>query len=297
MTVVQVGDRTLTITNETKVLYQETGFTKGDVMGYYATVAPAILPHLHGRALTRKRFPDGSHTAGFFEKRCPDHRPEWLEVAVGPGDRDGLIHYCCINDVAALVWAGNMAALELHAPMALAADLDTPLALVFDFDPGAPAAMRECAQAALDVAEVLDAAKLKGFCKTSGSKGMQMYVPLNRPCTHEHASAVALAIGQVLERKDPARYLTNMTKAKRDGKVFIDWSQNSRHKTTIAPYSLRARPRPTVSTPVSWDEVEGAARGATDLVFEATDVMARVVELGDLFADVLTLVQTLPGQS
>jgi bifunctional non-homologous end joining protein LigD len=297
MTVVQVGERTLTITNETKVLYQETGFTKGDVMGYFATVAPAMLPHLRGRALTRKRFPDGAHTAGFFEKRCPDHRPEWLEVAVGPGDRDGVVYYCCINDVAALVWAGNMAALELHAPMALASDLETPLALVFDFDPGAPAAMRECAQAALDVAEVLDAAGLKGFCKTSGSKGMQMYVPINRACTHEHASAVALAIGQVLERKDPARYLTNMTKAKRDGKVFIDWSQNSRHKTTIAPYSLRARPRPTVSTPVSWTEVEAAARGAADLVFEATDVMARVAEHGDLFAEVLTLQQTLPGQS
>jgi bifunctional non-homologous end joining protein LigD len=296
MTVVQVGERTLTISNESKVLYTETGFTKGDVMGYYATVASAMLPHIRGRAMTRKRFPDGSHTAGFFEKRCPDHRPEWLDIAVGPGDRDGIINYCCINDVASLVWAANMAALELHAPMALASDLELPLAVVFDFDPGEGAAMRECAQAALDVAEVLDAAKLRGWCKTSGSKGMQMYVPVNGPCTHDHAGAVALAIGQVLERANSARYLTTMTKAKRDGKIFIDWSQNSRHKTTIAPYSLRARPRPTVSTPVSWDEVEEAARGANGLVFEATDVMARVAEHGDLFADVLTVVQTLPGQ-
>jgi bifunctional non-homologous end joining protein LigD len=296
MTTVQVGDRTLTISNETKVLYQEVGFTKGDVMGYYATIASAMVPHIAHRALTLKRFPDGSHTKGFFEKRCPSHRPDWVEVAVGPGDRDGIIQYCCINDVASLVWAANMAALELHAPMALAADLETPRALVFDFDPGEGAAMRACAQAAVDVAEVLDAAGLKGWCKTSGSKGLQMYVPVNGVCTHEHASAVALAIGQVLERREPKRYLTNMTKAKRDGKVFIDWSQNSRHKTTIAPYSLRARPRPTVSTPVSWTEVEQAAAGKTDLVFEAVDVMARVADQGDLFAEVLTFVQKLPGQ-
>jgi bifunctional non-homologous end joining protein LigD len=295
VTVVNVGDRTLTISNETKVLYTETGFTKGDVIAYYVTIAEAILPHLRGRALTRKRFPDGSHTAGFFEKRCPDHRPEWLSTAVGPGDRNGDIYYCCIDDVAALAWAANMAALELHAPMALACDLDTPRALVFDFDPGPGAAMRECAQAALDVAEVLAAAKLEGWCKTSGSKGMQMYVPVNTSTTHEHCGNVALAVGQVLERRDPKRYITNMTKAQREGKVFIDWSQNSRHKTTIAPYSLRARPRPTVSTPVTWAEVEAAAGGLQDLVFEAADVITRVRDHGDLFAEVLTRQQKLPG--
>jgi bifunctional non-homologous end joining protein LigD len=293
--VVQVGERTLSISNPDKVLYPATGFTKAEIITYYMAVAPFLLPHLAGRALTFKRFPDGVDKPGFFEKRCPGHRPPWVPVAAGPGDRGGVIEYCVLDEPAALVWSANLAALELHAPMALAADLETPRAVVFDFDPGAPAATVECAQAALDVAEVLDAAGLKGWCKTSGSKGIQLYVPVNGKCTHEQAGNVALAIGQVLERRAPERYLTVMTKAVRPGKIFVDWSQNSRHKTTIAPYSLRARERPTVSTPVSWDEIEEAARGSNPLVFDAEDVMARVLELGDLFAPVLSVKQTLPG--
>jgi bifunctional non-homologous end joining protein LigD len=292
---VQVGERTLTLSNPDKVLYPATGFTKAEIITYYMNVADVMLPHLAGRALTFKRFPDGVDKAGFFEKRCPGHRPPWVPVAAGPGDRGGVIEYCVLEEPAALVWSANLAALELHAPMALAVDLETPRAVVFDFDPGAPAATVECAQAALDVAEVLAAAGLKGWCKTSGSKGIQLYVPVNGTCTHEQASNVALAIGQVLERRTPERYLTVMTKAVRPGKIFVDWSQNSRHKTTIAPYSLRARERPTVSTPVSWDEIEQAARGANPLVFDADDVMARVRELGDLFAPVLSVKQTLPG--
>jgi bifunctional non-homologous end joining protein LigD len=296
MAVVQVGERTLTISNPDKVLYPATGFTKAEIIGYYATVAEVMLPHLAGRALTFKRFPDGADKPGFFEKRCPGHRPPWLPVAAGPGDRGGIIEYCVLDETAALVWSANLAALELHAPMARATDLENPLAVVFDFDPGPPAGIAACAQAALDVAEVLAAVNLRGWCKTSGSKGMQMYVPVNGPCTHERAGNVALAIGQVLERRLPEKYVTNMSKSVRPGKIFIDWSQNSRHKTTIAPYSLRARERPTVSTPVSWAEVEQAASGAADLVFDAVDVLARVKELGDLFAPVLTEVQTLPGE-
>lgn len=295
MPTVQVGERTLNLSNPDKVLYPATGFTKAEIITYYMAVAEVMLPHLAGRALTFKRFPDGVDKPGFFEKRCPSHRPPWVPVAGGPGDRGGVIEYCVIDEPAALVWSANLAALELHAPMALAADLETPRALVFDFDPGAPAAIAECAQAALDVAEVLAAAGLKGWCKTSGSKGIQMYVPVNTACTHEQAGNVALAVGQVLERRAPESYVTAMTKAIRSGKIFIDWSQNSRHKTTIAPYSLRARERQTVSTPVTWDEIETAARGATPLVFDADDVMARVRELGDLFAPVLTTVQHLPG--
>jgi bifunctional non-homologous end joining protein LigD len=292
---VQVGERTLTLSNPDKVLYPATGFTKAEIITYYMTVAEMMLPHLAGRALTFKRFPDGVDKPGFFEKRCPSHRPPWVPVAAGPGDRGGVIEYCVLDEPAALVWSANLAALELHAPMALASDLETPRAVVFDFDPGAPAATVECAQAALDVAEVLAAAGLKGWCKTSGSKGIQLYVPVNGTCTHEQAGNVALAIGQVLERRTPERYLTVMTKAVRPGKIFVDWSQNSRHKTTIAPYSLRARERPTVSTPVSWDEIEEAARGSNPLVFDAEDVMARVREMGDLFAPVLSVKQTLPG--
>jgi bifunctional non-homologous end joining protein LigD len=295
MPVVQVGERTLTLSNPDKVLYPATGFTKAEIITYYMTVAPFMLPHLAGRALTFKRFPDGVDKPGFFEKRCPGHRPPWVPVAAGPGDRGGVIEYCVLDEPAALVWSANLAALELHAPMALAEDLETPRAVVFDFDPGAPAATVECAQAALDVAEVLAAAGLKGWCKTSGSKGIQLYVPVNGKCTHEQAGNVALAVGQVLERRVPERYLTVMTKAVRPGKIFVDWSQNSRHKTTIAPYSLRARERPTVSTPVSWDEIEEAARGANPLVFDAEDVLARVRELGDLFAPVLSVKQKLPG--
>jgi bifunctional non-homologous end joining protein LigD len=294
MPAVKVGDRTLNISNPDKVLYPATGFTKSEIIAYYASIAPVMLPHLAGRALTFKRFPDGADKPGFFEKRCPGHRPDWLPVAVGPGDNRGVIEYCVLDEPAALVWSANLAALELHAPMALAADLDTPRAVVFDFDPGAPAATKECAQAALDVAEVLEAAGLEGWCKTSGSKGIQLYVPVNGPCTHEQAGNFAFAVGQLLERQQPDRYTTTMTKAVRPGKIFIDWSQNVRHKTTIAPYSLRAREHPTVSTPVTWDEIRQTAAGGIGLVFEADDVLDRVKRHGDLFAPVLEKVQKLP---
>jgi len=276
------------------VLYPEAGFTKAEVIDYYHRIAPTMVPHLAGRALTLRRWPNGVDSQGFFEKRCPKHAPDWLPTAVGPGDRDGIIEYCQFDEPAALVWAANMAALELHAPMALARDLEMPGAVVFDLDPGAPAAIRECASVALDIRDVLGAVDLSGYPKTSGSKGLQLYVPVNGPCTHEAASAFAHAVGQVVEKRRPKDALTVMTKAQRKNKVFIDWSQNSRHKTTIAVYSLRARPHPTVSTPVTWEEVEAAADGDDDLVFEAPDVLDRVDEHGDLFAPVLTEVQALP---
>jgi bifunctional non-homologous end joining protein LigD len=293
VTHVQVGERTLSLSNLDKVLYPATGFTKGQVIDYYARIAPILLPHLAGRALTFKRFPNGVDKPGFFEKRCPKHRPDWVPVATGPGDRDGPIGYCVLDEPAALVWAANLAALELHAPMALADDLDSPRTVVFDLDPGAPAAMRECAQVALSIHALLEQIGLQTWPKTSGSKGLQVYVPVNGPLTHEDASSFALAVGQVLEKQDPKRVLTSMAKVERKNKVFVDWSQNNRHKTTIAPYSLRARERPTVSTPVSWDEVAAAAAGGAELRFEASDVLARVERDGDLFAPVLTERQTL----
>jgi bifunctional non-homologous end joining protein LigD len=296
-TAVEVGGRSLTLSNLDKVLYPS-GFTKAQVIDYYARVAPYALPHLANRALTFKRFPNGTDTTGFFEKRCPKHRPPWLEVAEGPGDHNGTIEYCRIDEPASLVWAANMAAIELHSPMAHADDIDTPAAVVFDFDPGAPAAMRECCEVALGVNDVLAAVDLAGWCKTSGSKGLQLYVPLNSPASHEGAGEFALAVGQLLEKQHPGQVTTTMAKAARPGKVFVDWSQNTRHKTTIAPYSLRARPEPTVSTPVSWDEVSDCASAAIEpLRFEATDVLARVAQFGDLFEPVLTEVQTLPSRS
>lgn len=291
---VQVGERRLTLSNLDKVLYPN-GFTKAEVVDYMARIAPVAIPHWRHRGLTFKRFPDGTATAGFFEKRCPSHRPEWVPVALGPGDRRGGIDYCCLDEPAAAVWAANMAALEIHAPMALASDLDTPRAVVFDFDPGAPATIVDCAVVALGVRTVLDAVGLSGWCKTSGSKGLQMYVPLNtRGVTHDGCADFALAVGQVLERELKGQVTTVMAKAERPGKVFVDWSQNAYHKTTIAPYSLRAQPEPTVSTPVSWDEVQAIADGELAARFVAGDVLDRVEQFGDLFADVLHLEQRLP---
>jgi bifunctional non-homologous end joining protein LigD len=200
------------------------------------------------------------------------------------------------DEEAALVWAGNMAAIELHAPMALASDLDTPTMLVFDLDPGPPAAMRECCRVGLAVKAVLDAVGLQAVAKTSGSKGLQVYVPLNTPgATHQRAADVALAVGTLLAKQQPDEVVTTMTRSLRPGKVFVDWSQNARFKTTVAVYSLRARERPTVSTPVSWDEVSDGADGRDDLRFEAADVLDRVARLGDLFAPALTVRQELPG--
>jgi bifunctional non-homologous end joining protein LigD len=292
---VEVDGHELELSNLGKVLYPS-GFTKGEVIDYYARIAPVALPHLEGRALTFKRFPNGTETKGFFEKRCPDHRPSWVNVALGPGDRKGGIEYCCLDSPASLVWAANMAAIELHAPMALADDLDMPRAVVFDFDPGPGTEIGDCCAIALGVRDVLGAVNLDGCCKTSGSKGLQLYVPLNTPgATHAGAAEFALAVGQVMEKQLPKKVTTVMAKAVRPGKIFVDWSQNAHHKTTIAPYSLRARPAPTVSTPVSWDEVEACAAGDVELVFEAADVLARVAADGDAFEQVLTLEQELPG--
>lgn len=293
---VAVGDRTLSISNLDKVMYPVTGFTKSQVINYYARIAPAMLPHISGRCMTLRRWPNGVNGKSFFEKRCPGHRPDWVLTALGPGDGDSGIDYCTIEEPAALVWTANLAALELHGPMALAADLATPTMLVFDLDPGEPAGMTECCVVALELRQLLETIGLSAFAKTSGSKGLQIYVPLNAPHTHQHASSFALAAGQMICRSLPKLVLVDMKRSLRKGKIFIDWSQNSHHKTTIAPYSLRARPRPTVSAPVTWDEVSDAADGET-LSFEAEEVIDRVAVMGDLFEPTQRLVQQLPGAS
>lgn len=294
---VEIEGRTVRLTNLDKVLYPS-GFTKAEVVDYHARIASTMIPHLAGRCITFRRYPDGTDTDGFFEKRCPSHRPEWVDVAVGPGDRRGGVEYCLIEEAASMVWAANLAAIELHAPMALAVDLDTPRTLVFDLDPGPKTSIVECCEVALGVRDVLAAVDLEGWCKTSGSKGMQMYVPLNTEgVSHEATADFALAVGQVMERQMPGKVTTVMAKVERPGKIFVDWSQNAHHKTTIAPYSLRARHDPTVSTPVTWAEVEQCAGDGVELRFEAGDVLARVEEFGDLFAPVLTLEQSLPTAS
>lgn len=291
---VEVGARTLKLTNLEKVLYPETGFTKASVIDYYVRIAPIFLDHIGDRGITMRRFPDGVEGESFFNKRCPDWRPDWLNAVRGPGESDGVIDYCKLDEIASVAWAANLASLEIHGPMARADDIESPTMLVYDLDPGEGVGMTECCQIAQELAEVLDAVDLQGWPKTSGSKGLQLYVPLNTPNTHKHVGAFARATGQLLERQRPNEITTTMGAQNRVGKVLIDWSQNSRHKTTIAPYSLRARPRPTVSTPVTWDEVAAGASGEA-LSFEATDVLDRVEEYGDLFAPTVTLEQELPS--
>jgi bifunctional non-homologous end joining protein LigD len=290
---VEIDGRRLTVTNLEKVLYPVVGFTKAQVIDYYARVAPVMLPHIRDRGITLRRWPDGVAAESFFEKRCPSHRPGWVGTCLGPGDRRGGIEYCRLDSIGALVWTANLASLEIHSPMARGTDIDSPTMLVFDLDPGAPASIIECCQVALEIREVLDTVGLASFAKTSGSKGLQLYVPLNTPHEHAHASDFALAVAQLIEKKMPTLVLSNMNRELRKGKVFIDWSQNSRHKTTIAPYSMRGMDRPTVSTPLTWDEVADGVGGEV-LGFETAEVLARVDELGDLFADTVVLRQELP---
>ncbi|MGI9608178.1 MAG: non-homologous end-joining DNA ligase [Acidimicrobiales bacterium] len=292
----EIAGRPLKVTNLSKVLYPLVGFTKAQVIDYYARIAPAMLPHIADRGITFKRWPDGVTADPFFNKRCPDHRPDWVDTCIGPGDRGGGMEYCRLTEVASLAWAANLAALEIHGPMARCDDLDAPTMLVFDLDPGEPATIIECAQVALMIRDVLDTIGLEAFAKTSGSKGMQLYVPLNTPHTHGHCSDFALAVAQLLEKQNPDAVTATMAKKKRPNKVFIDWSQNSHHKTTIAPYSLRGKERPTVSTPIDWDEVDECANGEF-LSFEAADVLERVEEFGDLFEPAVTLEQHLPAPS
>ena len=292
MPVVEIDGRELSVTNLDKVLYPD-GFTKAEVIDYYVRVAPAMLPHVQGRGVTLRRYPNGVDGTSFFEKRSPDHRPDWIGTALGPGDRKGGIQYLVIDEVATLAWVGNMAALEVHAPMARAVDIDAPTMVVFDLDPGAPATIVDCCRVALEIQDVLADLDLQIWPKTSGSKGMQLYLPLNTPHTHEHASSFALAVAQILEKQDPKRVTSVMKKQLRKGKIFVDWSQNAHHKTTIAAYSLRARPTPTVSTPISWDEVQSGADGEV-LSFTAPEVLERVADLGDVFAPTATLEQELP---
>ncbi len=285
----EIGGRQVRLTNLDKVLYPQVGFTKAEVIDYYLRIAPAMLAHVEGRALTFRRWPNGVDGPSFFEKNCPGHRPDWVRVVEGPGD----VRSCSLEEAAAFAWAGNQAALEVHVPMARGDDLLAPVAVVFDLDPGPPADVITCARVALLVREVLDAVGLRAWAKTSGSKGLQLMVPLHTPATHDRASSFALAVGQLLERQHPDLVLTDMTRARRPGKVLVDWSQNSFHKTTIGVYSLRGRPEPTVSTPVTWDELADAT-SADDLTFVAGDVLARVDAHGDLFAPVAELVQELP---
>jgi bifunctional non-homologous end joining protein LigD len=296
---VEVDGRELKLTNLDKVLYPEAGFSKGEVVDYYAKVAPAIIPHLAGRAVTLRRFPEGVDDldAAFFEKRCPKHRPKWVKTArVEAGPHAGKIDFCVCDSLPTLVWMAQLAAIELHPSLSLSRAPKRPTVLAFDLDPGPPADIVECCRVGMRLRDLFGHFGVESFPKTSGSKGLQIYVPLNEKASYDQTKPFAKAIAQLLEKQTPDEVVSKMKKVERKGKVFVDWSQNHQRKTTIAVYSLRARGRPTVSTPVSWEEVERAAMhdDADSLVFEAAEVLKRIERDGDLFAPVLELKQELP---
>ena len=284
-------ERRLTLSNLDKVLYPATGLTKAGVIGYYARIAPVLLPHLARRALTMVRWPDGVDGPSFFEKRCPSHAPEW--VATGPAE--GGIVGCIVDDLATLTWVANLAALELHTHQATVDAPDAPTSLVLDLDPGAPAGILDCARVALDVRGVLGELGLTAVVKTSGSKGLHVAVPV-RDTTSDATKDFARALGQLLATRDPDRVTIAMAKDQRTGRVFVDWSQNDRHKTTAAAYTLRAQPRPMVSAPITWDEVSDAldTQDATTLEHDAASVLKRVERIGDPYAANLAADQELP---
>jgi bifunctional non-homologous end joining protein LigD len=295
---VEIEGRTLSLSNLGKVLYPRAGFTKGAVIDYYSRIAPALLPHLRGRPLTLKRYPNGVEGSHFYEKQCPAHRPDWVRTArVFSRSNRRDIDFCLAEDLPTLVWLANLADLELHTSLAMAADVGSPTILAFDLDPGPPATVIECSRVALALRDVFGRLGLAAFPKTSGSKGMQVYVPLNTPSSYAQTKPFAQALAQILERSMPQLVVSEMRKDRRAGKVFVDWSQNDEHKTTVNVYSLRAMERPTVSTPLRWEEVEAAA-GHGDperLAFTSAEVLERVAEHGDLFAGVVELEQELPS--
>jgi bifunctional non-homologous end joining protein LigD len=299
-TIVEVANRKLSLTNLDKILYPAAGFTKGQVIDFAVRIAPVLLPHLTGRALTMKRYPEGVDHEYFFEKNAPMHRPDWVKtVPVWSESNHRTVNYILANDLPTLVWIANLASIELHPSLSRATDIAMPTMIVFDLDPGPPANIVQCAQVGLWVRDIFDHFGLQSFPKTSGSKGMQVYIPLNTKTTYEQTKSFAHAIARLLEQEHPDLVVSDMKKAVRTNKVFVDWSQNDEHKTTISVYSLRAREHPTVSTPITWDEVEQALRkkDAERLVFEAKDVLKRMEKMGDLFEPVQKLKQKLPQLS
>ena len=291
----QVAGKKVAVSNLDKVLYPAIGFNKGQVIDYFIRIAPVLLPHLHNRPLTLKRYPEGVDGFFFYEKQCPSHRPDWINTTRTPSRRGARhIDYCVVDGLPALVWVANLADLELHTFLHCVPDLDKPTVVAFDLDPGPPADIALCCKVGLWLKEILDSLKLESFAKTSGSKGLQVYVPLNTAVTYEQTKAFAHGLADALTQQHPDCVIPRMQKSLRSGKVFVDWSQNDDHKTTVCVYSLRAKERPTVSTPVTWEEVEAGSKRRAPLVFESDAVLRRVEKFGDLFEPVLKLKQKLP---
>jgi bifunctional non-homologous end joining protein LigD len=301
---IELEGRTLKLTNLEKVLYPKSGFTKGDLIGYYAAIAPVLLPHLRDRPLTLKRYPNGVQEKYFYEKQSPRHRPDWVQTTTIYSEHSKReIHYVICQDLPTLVWLANLAAIELHPSLSRAEAITRPTTLAFDLDPGPPASIVECCEVALELREMFNELGLSSFAKTSGSKGLQVYVPLGdeklgdeNDLTYEQTKPFAHAVADLFERRRPELIVSQMAKKLRAGKVLIDWSQNDEHKTTVSVYSLRAKEHPTVSTPLDWEEVQRCREEGDEglLVFDAGQVLERVAERGDLFAEVRSLRQALP---
>jgi bifunctional non-homologous end joining protein LigD len=294
---IEVQGRALKLTNRTKVLYPSSGFTKGQLIDYYVALAPVLLGHLAGRPLTLKRYPSGIHGKHFFQKHCPVHRPEWVRtVPVWSENHGELIDYCLADDLPTLIWLANLASIELHTSLSRVPELDRPTMIVFDLDPGAPAGLRDCCRVALWIRELLEALGLKSVVKTSGVKGLQVYLPLNSPVSYQDTKPFAHAIARLLEDEHPELVISRMARKLREGRVLIDWSQNDPHKTTVCVYSPRATERPEISTPLSWSQVEEAlsSKRQPSLSAEPARLPRLIDEQGDLFADALELTQSLP---
>jgi bifunctional non-homologous end joining protein LigD len=295
--IVEIEGKRLKLTNLDKVLYPAVGFTKGQVIDYYARIAPALIPHLKDKPLTLKRYPGGVDQQFFFEKNATKHRPDWVKtVPIWSEGNQRNVNYLLVNDLPTLIWIANLAAIELHPSLSLATDITCPRMMVFDLDPGPPANIVQCCQVAMWLRAIFEHFKLESFPKTSGSKGLQIYVPLNAKTSYDETKPFAHALARLLENEHRDLVVSDMKKALRTGKVLVDWSQNDEHKTTISVYSLRARERPTVSTPVTWDEVERTLKkkDPSVLVFESHEVLERVEKMDDLFAPVVKVKQKLP---
>lgn len=295
--VVNIQGKRLKLSNLEKVLYPVAGFTKAQIIDYYVRIAPVLLPHLRGRPLTMKRYPEGVGGMHFYEKNCPTHRPEWVKTApIWSEGNNRWMDYCLIQDLPTLVWAANLADIELHTSLSLARESLRPTVIVFDLDPGPPADIVLCCQVGLWVRDTLRQLGLESLAKTSGSKGLQLYVPLNSAISYDRTKPFAHELAKYLERRHPDVVVSDMKKSLRTGKVLVDWSQNDPHKTTVCVYSLRAKDRPTVSTPVTWKEVEQCLKKSDPelLVFDPEQALARAEKLGDLFEPVLKKKQKLP---
>jgi len=292
----EVEGKAVPVSNLDKVYYPQAGFTKGEVLAYYIKIAPVLLPHLRDRPLTMKRYPNGVEAPFFYEKQCPKPTPPFVETCqVARHHKPGAIQFCLVNNLPTLVWAANLGDLELHTFLSKAPKIHKPTQIVFDLDPGAPANAVQCAQVAVWLRELFGKLSLETFVKSSGSKGMQVYVPLNTPTTYDETAPFAKAVAQTLEKAHPELVVSDMKKDLRRGKILVDWSQNSETKTTVCVYSLRAKERPYVSLPLEWSEVERCLKkkNASLVFLEAADALKRVEKKGDLFASVLTLKQSL----